>query len=1115
MSTTRRVLAATAALLASSVAIAPGATATAATGDPVLINEVLGSTTSTDAEYVELYGTPGTSLDGLSVIVVEGDVGSPIGNIDTQVDLGAEAVVGGNGFFLLASPQAVAVYGVTPNADIPNNFVENSSYTIMLVETASITGSSITGAEVVRDALGVTDGGAGDTFFGSPVLGPDGSFLPAGFGRTVDGVDTDSAADWALLSFDNASPPNTPTAGTGITGPQIVINATLVSTVGADAEYVELYGPPGASLDGLAVVGIESDVGSSNGRIDHYYPLPAGTVIGDNGFFLLANDIAADAFGIVPNASLPSNALENSSITIALVSIDALGGKVGGGVLDGTETALDAVALTDGETSESFWFDAPIVGPDGTFLPAGAARVADGVDTDTAADWVQLAFSPITAPENVPTAGTGSTGGGTVEAKIHQVQGSGAESPLIGRRVIVEGVVVGDHEGPAPALRGFFLQEEDADQDGNPATSEGIFVFNFSNDDVNVGDLVRVEGTVSEFRGGTQLGDFAVVEVIGTAPLPTAAALTFPVSALTDIEAFEGMRTTLPQELVISEYFNYDRFGEVVVALPNVSDRVMNPTAVYPPTDPRAAELRDLNLRSRITVDDGNSFSNPEVNIHPINRQPFSLENSFRGGDTASGLTGPIYEAFGLYRILPYSEGGYDTYTRNPAPASPDAVGGDLTVASFNALNYYVSLDTADTCGPTQNQDCRGADDREEFERQHAKLMNALVGMDADVVGLIEVENTTGVEALATIVDGEDGPGGLPGLNDLLGEGTYAYVAAGENSVVGTDAIKVGIIYRPGAVTPYGAPAILDSPEFLDPLGSGSDRNRAAVAQSFVENSSGEVFSVVVNHLKSKGSECGEAGEGGLTGSCNLTRTAAAGVLADWLAGDPTGSGDADWLILGDLNSYDQEDPIVSLESAGFTDLIGVFQGEFAYSYVFDGEVGYLDYVLSSSSMTGQVTGATEWHLNSDEPDILDYDTGFKSDAQDAFFDPTTPFRSSDHDAAIVGLALDAGFDPTIVPDPALLWPPNHKLRPIELVPTAANLSTTAVSATSSEADSGLDPEDVPNDIVITDGALQLRAERFADEGRTYTVTATVTDGVQVVVVDGITVLVPRDQSGR
>nr|WP_246414156.1 ExeM/NucH family extracellular endonuclease [Microbacterium thalassium] len=1077
------------------------------------------STDSTDVEYLELYGTPGASLAGLSILDVEGDIESPQGRIDRRLDLPSDAVLGPNGYYLIANTLTADTYGVAPDLEIANNFFENSTSTVALVQTASLgtkaVGDLVDDTITVVDGFASTDGGAGDAgYFGLPVLGPDGSYFPAGWGRVVAGVDTDTAADWELLDFSLDSPPNTPTAA----APLLVINAALVSTDGSDAEYVELYGTPGTSLEGLAIVDIESDDISSNGQIQHYFELPAGAAIGDNGFYLLANEIAANAFGIVPNASLPSNALENSSLTIGLVVVDDLGA----GYLDtlpADAPAIDAVGITDGGLTDSFFFGAPVVGPDGPYLPAGVRRVATGVDTDTVADWEFLTFRPITDDINVPTAGTGDTGE-TIEVFIHDVQGDTDTSPLVGRSVTVEGVVVGDNEGAYPTLRGFFVQEEDAEADSDPTTSEGIFVYNFSNDSVSLGDLVQVTGAVSEFNGLTEITADVITVVESGVDLPTPATIEFPLASVDAMEAYEGMAGTLPQELVMSEYFNYDRFGEVVVALPSLADtdRVMNPTAVYAPDDPAAAELRDLNLRSRITIDDGNSSQNPDVNIHPVNREPFSLENSFRGGDTVTGLTGPITYSFGLYRILPYGDGdGYDTYVRTEAPAEPEDVGGDLRVASLNALNYFVSLDTADTCGPTEDQDCRGADDREEFERQHAKLINALVGLDADVVGLVEIENTPGVEALATIVDGEDGPdgdgSGLPGLNDLLGEGTYDYVAAGDDSVVGTDAIKVGVIYRTAAVTPYGASASLDTPGFLDPLDSGVNKNRAAVAQSFVENASGEVFSVAVNHLKSKGSECGEAGEGGLTGSCNDTRTAAAGALADWIAGDPTGSGDADWLILGDLNSYDKEAPIVVLQDAGFTDLVGAYQGEYAYSYVFDGEVGYLDYVMSSETATAQVTGATEWHINADEPDILDYDTGFKSSVQDTFFDPTTPFRASDHDAALIGLDLDGGlgeFDVTA--DPGSLWPPNHKMRSISLTVDPDDLAVAAVSAVSSEADCCLGDDDLPNDIGIADGELSVRAERYATQGRTYTVTAAVTDGVQVVVVDDVEILVPHSR---
>ena len=321
------------------------------------------------------------------------------------------------------------------------------------------------------------------------------------------------------------------------------------------------------------------------------------------------------------------------------------------------------------------------------------------------------------------------------------------------------------------------------------------------------------------------------------------------------------MLGTLPQEMVISEYFNYDRFGEVVVALPAPGEeRPMSPTALFAPESAEAAARADLNARSRITIDDGITSQNPDNVVHPITRDLFTLENAFRGGDTVTGLTGPITFAFGLYRILPYGDGaGYTSYEKTVAPAAPEAVGGSVRVAAMNTLNYFLTIDatasdaagTPGPCGALATLDCRGADSVEEFDRQRVRLLNALEGLDADVIGLNELENTPGVEPLADIA---------AGLNERFGAGTYDHVVAGSNSVVGSDAIKVGMVYRQAAVTPIGTAAVLDTPEFVNPLGGEFDRSRPAVAQTFRDNATGEVFSVVVNHLKSKGSACPEEG---------------------------------------------------------------------------------------------------------------------------------------------------------------------------------------------------------------------------------------------------------------
>ncbi len=234
--------------------------------------------------------------------------------------------------------------------------------------------------------------------------------------------------------------------------------------------------------------------------------------------------------------------------------------------------------------------------------------------------------------------------------------------------------------------------------------------------------------------------------------------MTFPLAAAGDMERYEGMLVTFEQDLVISEYFNYQRFGEVVAAVPpNGWDRLYTPTAVVEP-GADAIALADLYARSRITIDDSSTVQNPAALVHPGNGEPFSLENSFRGGDTVTGVTGVIDHSFGLYRVHPTAYGEYTV--ENPRPAAP-AVGGEIQVASFNVLNYFLNLTSdGDVCGPDQDEECRGADTEEERLRQRAKIVAAIAALDADVVGLMEMENTTGTEPAADLVAGPERAGG-------------------------------------------------------------------------------------------------------------------------------------------------------------------------------------------------------------------------------------------------------------------------------------------------------------------------------------------------------------------
>lgn len=605
-----------------------------------------------------------------------------------------------------------------------------------------------------------------------------------------------------------------------------------------------------------------------------------------------------------------------------------------------------------------------------------ADQVTNGLGLNMLADY---RFSFTVGP--VPTFGAC----GDLAVPIHFIQGDGLTTPIFGTTVVVEAVVVGAYQG-AGQFSGYFLQERDDRVDGDPTTSEGIFVFH-SATAVAPGDLVRVRGAATEFNNLTQVASVSNVAICASGQSVTPADMTLPVDDMMAWEAVEGMLLSFTHDLVVTEHYNLARYGELMLS---VNDRLWNPTNLVAPGAPALA-LQDQNNRSRIMLDDGLNTQNPNTVIYPD--PGLTYTNTLRTGALVHNLTGVLDYRASAYRIQPI--GLVDFSETAERPQTPDVVSGTLRVASFNVLNYFTTLDTGNPiCGPSQNMDCRGANTAFEFERQRAKILNAIVDMDADVVGLIEIENHINDDAVIDLV---------AGLNDLAGAGTYAYINTG---VIGTDAIKQAFIYQPANVTPVGDYAILDSsvdPNFLD------TKNRPTLIQTFVENSTGERVTVAVNHLKSKGSDCNDVGDpdiGDGQGNCNLTRLAAAEALAAYLATDPTGSGVDRYLIIGDLNSYAMEDPIMALVDEGYADLLRQFYGDEAYSYVFDGQAGHLDHALAGAGLLPMVTGATAWHINADEPRALDYNVEFKSATQIVEWYSPEPFRASDHDPVIVGLTF-------------------------------------------------------------------------------------------------------------
>lgn len=626
---------------------------------------------------------------------------------------------------------------------------------------------------------------------------------------------------------------------------------------------------------------------------------------------------------------------------------------------------------------------------------------------------------------------------GAADTPIGQIQGTGTSAALSGTRT-VQGVVVGDFEYPGVGatgdyLRGFFLQNPAGADDGNDQTSDAIFVFNGSADSVSLGQVVQVTGAVSEFgffsTGGTltELTPTSI-EVCGSPGSIVATNVALPVTSATALERYEGMLVSFQQPLFVTEHFQLGRFGQVTLSS---GARLPQPTSVAQPGAPALGQqaANDLN---QIVLDDDTQIQNPDPIKLGRNGSSLSASNTLRGGDWVLGLTGVLTETDATtasnvpattdpvrYRLRPIGSlnGAVPSFqSANPRPSAPPTLAGNLKVAGFNLLNYFNTFGaTACTYGVGGGvAECRGADSAAEFTRQSQKSVAAALGTGADVLVLNELEN--------------DGYGSTSAIQDLTNRlnaavpGTWAFIDAdartGQTNALGVDAIKVAILYKPAKVTPIGQTAVANTGAFgLYTVSSGPpiQRSRPALVQAFQETAGAHGRVVVVgNHLKSKGSGCDDnvspvgpdpdVGDG--QGNCNLTRTAAATQLADWLAGNPTGTGESRILILGDLNAYAQEDPIDALRAAGYTDLIETRLGAAAYSYAFDGQWGYLDHALATPSLVSQVVDLVEWHINSDEPNVLDYNTDFKSAGQVAGLYAADAYRASDHDPVIIGLNL-------------------------------------------------------------------------------------------------------------
>ena len=323
-------------------------------------------------------------------------------------------------------------------------------------------------------------------------------------------------------------------------------------------------------------------------------------------------------------------------------------------------------------------------------------------------------------------------------------------------------------------------------------------------ENIYTGDIVQVTGVVKETFGLTQIKLSRIVKINETerSHRVTILPITLPVEDTKFLERYEGMLVELPQEFIITANDNFASYGEKTLS---PSSRLPIPTSLSKP-GPSAITLQTLNKRSKIILDDG---SNKDPVLDPF-------PQTLRSGDSVQGIIGILSFDFRKYRVHPLSI--QNILTLNPRPDKPEPVGGTIKIASFNVENYF-NGDGQGGGFPTS----RGAESQAEFERQRAKIVDAITDLDADVIGLMEIEND-GYGEFSAI---QDLVNSLNAYEDKPDNVTYSFIDPGLQKL-GEDDISVGIIYNSQKVRPVGRAATISTGAF-------SARNRRPLAQTLEE----------------------------------------------------------------------------------------------------------------------------------------------------------------------------------------------------------------------------------------------------------------------------------------
>ena len=305
--------------------------------------------------------------------------------------------------------------------------------------------------------------------------------------------------------------------------------------------------------------------------------------------------------------------------------------------------------------------------------------------------------------------------------------------------------------------------------------------------------------------------------------------------------------------------------------------------------------------------------------------------------------------------------GATPKFINNKPEPKPKMAKGGLLVCAANIQNYFYDLG-----GYAQRKTTK-----EQQTLQTLKICKAFKQINADIYALCEIQK--GDSAAQMLVDA---------MNKMAKKNLYAYVSHGWTN---SDMISCGYIYRTDKVKPYGEMQYA----YQDTT---SHYRYRLMACGFEQLTSGEKFVLNINHLRSKRGTGAESNEKRMANVDSLL------LMLDKIEQEQV-FGDSDILLVGDYNSYTQEEPIQTLVRAGYADMV-MRDDSTGYSYVYHSEAGYLDRVFASESMAKQVKQVAVYHLNAD----YFYSRGFKRGLDD------TMFRYADHDPILIRVELSAAL---------------------------------------------------------------------------------------------------------